>query len=397
MSSESLRIKIHVHDFAGHPFQAELSNELAFVGFDILHSFFAHSGPTKASLTDIHGTGRLTFKAISLRQKYENKNLLKRIVFEFKIAFKLLEIHRSFEPQVSIFANTPLISAWLFKLFTRKSKFILWHQDVFSIAIQMRSKQNSSNSNTLENLQVKLVKALEIDLVGKAEKIVCISDAFMEIYKVWGVDLRKVTMIENWAPLNQIVYVPRSRQIDTGQSLIYAGTLGLKHNPQILIDLVRGLNSLGLNPSLTIISEGDGANFISESIESSDPISLRGFVELNELNDLLAESNIAIMLLEEGASEFSVPSKTYSYLAAGKFIVAFAPLSNAASKAVLDAGGLVFDPSSTGVEQAVQEIMKLDFESIKTHELEARNYALDNFQVGKKAELFSRIIMEISN
>ncbi len=61
-------IRIHLHDFAGHPFQAELSNEFSNSGFQVLHSFFAHSGAQKALLADIHNSGNIHFQAVTLNQ-----------------------------------------------------------------------------------------------------------------------------------------------------------------------------------------------------------------------------------------------------------------------------------------------------------------------------------------
>ncbi len=148
------------------------------------------------------------------------------------------------------------------------------------------------------------------------------SDAFIPVYKKWGTDISKVIVIENWAPLEQISYKKGSFFDGKDLSLIYAGTLGLKHNPQLLVDLMQEMIKIGLDPTLRVISEGDGANYLRSNIPNDLPIEIVNFVPIAELNQQLVECNIALMLLEENASEFSVPSKTYSYLAAGKCIVA---------------------------------------------------------------------------
>lgn len=390
--TKSNGIKIHVHDFAGHPFQAELSNALSESGFTLKHTFFTHVGPTKALAEDIHNSGRIEFEAIVLKQKYEVHNLLKRLLFEAKLAMKLLLIHWRFQPSLTIFANTPLLSASIFRFFTPRAAFILWHQDIFSRAIGMRFKSDNTELNAVQRLQVKIIEFLERRLAKGSSEVICISDAFLSVYTKWSLDLSKVTVIENWAPLDQIHFVPRIRNGLSDLYLIYAGTLGLKHNPELLLQLMAELKKTRSGAELVIISDGDGANYVRNRISAKDPVSVSGFVPISTLNQKLADSDLALMLLEEGASDFSVPSKTYSYLAAGKCIVAFAPKDNAASISIIKAGGFVFEPTTDGVHDAVDLILGLNDIELTQKEFLAREFALDNFQITKKVEAFDRII-----
>ena len=381
-----------MHDFAGHPFQAELSNELAESGFTLVHSFFGHVGPTKALAEDVYGNGRIEFQKIALKQEYEVHNLPKRILFELKLAGKLLSIHYRFRPHVTIYANTPLIAATVFRFFVPKSDFILWHQDIFSKAIGMRFNSGTKDRSISQRLQIYVVEILERRLVRKSNQVICISDAFLSVYDKWLVDPNKVSMIENWAPLNQIQFDPKIRSTRSKFKLIYAGTLGLKHNPHLLIQLIEEMGKMSIEGELVIISEGDGANYLKNKTNLNNSISVIGYVSIADLNQKLADADIAFMLLEEGASEFSVPSKTYSYLAAGKCVVAFAPKGNAASLAIAKAGGFVFTPDMEGVMKAARLIFSLSKEEILKIELQARNYAELNFNVANKMILFREII-----
>lgn len=381
-----------MHDFAGHPFQAELSNELAESGFTLVHTFFGHVGPTKALAEDVYKNGRIEFQKISLKQEYEVHNLPKRILFELKLAGKLLSIHYRFRPHVTIFANTPLIAATVFRFFVPNSNFILWHQDIFSKAIGMRFNSGTKDRSISQRLQIYVVEILERSLVRKSDQVICISEAFLSVYDKWSVDSNKVNLIENWAPLDQIQFFPKIRTSEGTLKLIYAGTLGLKHNPQLLIQLMDELENVSIDGELMVISEGEGANFLKNKLGLNKSISANGFVPLTALNQLLMKADLALMLLEEGASEFSVPSKTYSYLAAGKCIVAFAPKSNAASIAITKAGGFVFEPSSEGIHDAVKQIRTLDNEVLSEKEIQARGFALKNFQISNKTDSFIKII-----
>lgn len=384
-----------MHDFAGHPFQAELSNELAESGFTLVHTFFGHVGPTKALAEDVYKNGRIEFQKISLKQEYEVHNLPKRILFELKLAGRLLSIHYRFRPHVTIFANTPLIAATVFRFFVPNSNFILWHQDIFSKAIGMRFNSGTKDRSISQRLQIYVVEILERRLVRKSDQVICISDAFLSVYDKWSVDSNKVNVIENWAPLDQIQFFPKIRTTEGTLKLIYAGTLGLKHNPQLLIQLMDELEKVSIDGELVVISEGEGANYLKKMSNFNNSISVIGYVSISELNEKLAYADFALMLLEEGASEFSVPSKTYSYLAAGKCVVAFAPKSNAASLAIAKAGGFVFTPDTEGVMKATRLIFSLSKEEILEIELQARNYAELNFNIANKKILFREIIARL--
>ena len=42
--------RVLIHDYAGHPFQVQLSRELARRGYDVLHLYFGHNNTPKGDL-----------------------------------------------------------------------------------------------------------------------------------------------------------------------------------------------------------------------------------------------------------------------------------------------------------------------------------------------------------
>lgn len=384
------QVKIHLHDFGGYNFPAELSNELSLHNYKILHTHFPHTGFDKGIFTDINNTGKITFKSIKLKQSYRTQNLFIRLLFEFKLAFKLLMIHIKFHPQVVILTNVPLITALIYRLVAQRASFILWHQDIFSGAILMRNSKN--NNSVLSKVQNKTVIYVEKYLVRSVDQVICVADTFTDIYRAWNINPNKVHIIENWAPLYPLHKEERENKSSKPLKFIYTGTLGMKHNPELLLDFVDQVSRVGIEVRLTIISEGYGAEYLKSNFKLNKMIQIRNFVPLDQLKQMLAESDIAIMLLEESASEFSVPSKTYTYLAAGKPILAFAPENNLASKSILDAGGAVFFPNSQGVETSVHWISSMTQKKLEILGDQARAFAEANFSIKGKAEEFIRII-----
>ncbi len=73
----------------------------------------------------------------------------------------------------------------------------------------------------------------------------------------------------------------------------------------------------------------------------------------------------------------------------------FAPAGNAASVAILKAGGFVFTPDIAGVREAAFVLSRLTKSQLETLELSARKYAIDNFQISKKEALFKAVINKI--
>jgi len=389
--------KIHIHDFAGHPFQAELSNALANKGFNVLHSYFKHLGADKALFIDTSKTGNISFTPIVFEGGYENRNLIRRLFFELRLAKAIDILNRKFKPDFVICANAPLITAVILRIMTRRPKFILWHQDVISSAFLLLKRRSKASMTLLDEIQFGLLRRFERYLVSSSDGVICIAKDFTAIYNDWGLNLKNVLVIENWAPLAQISYIPKVEKINSVFDLLYAGTLGLKHNPVLLIELMNQLELYSTKCRLTVISQGEGADFLRSELDGELPIKIRDFVPLVELNVLLSNSDIALVLLEAEAANFSVPSKTYSYIAAGKFVIAFMPEGNSAVQAIRNAGGMVFRPTSEGVRQAAVEISKLKQEDINRTSFLAQSYALENFDIRKKVNLFLQVIQKSSS
>ena len=72
-------VKIFLHDYAGHPFQAELSRELARRGHLVTHGYFAADTGPKGVLERIAGDPpTLSFAAIDIGEPYTKGSFVKR-------------------------------------------------------------------------------------------------------------------------------------------------------------------------------------------------------------------------------------------------------------------------------------------------------------------------------
>jgi glycosyltransferase involved in cell wall biosynthesis len=165
-----------------------------------------------------------------------------------------------------------------------------------------------------------------------------------------NVSPRRISVIENWAPLADMPIFPKDN--DWAQSngfigrrnIVYAGTLGLKHNPGALLKLAREVDA-----TITIFSQGPVIEALETSaqLEKLTNLQVKSWVAFSDLPKMLAAADIVCALIEPDAGIFSVPSKVLSYMAAGRPILAAIPAENLAARLIKREGaGLVVEPGN---------------------------------------------------
>jgi colanic acid biosynthesis glycosyl transferase WcaI len=100
--------------------------------------------------------------------------------------------------------------------------------------------------------------------------------------------------------------------------VMYAGNLGFSQSLEMMVGVARAM------PEITFVMNGEGAARTSLMALGSGLGNLR-FVEaqpIDRLSELLASADLHLVLLRTGLGAVSVPSKTYSILAAGRPVLA---------------------------------------------------------------------------
>lgn len=400
-SSKGLKMRLVIHDYAGHPFQVQLSRELARRGHHVLHQHFTGFQTPKGALVrreDDPATFAVT--GLELGEPFAKHSLVRRLRQELRYGEIALQAARAFRPDVFIASNVPLDPLGMLQrgLQADGCRFVLWWQDIYSVAM---SKLLPRRLPLVGNLVAARYRRLERRVCQEADTIVCITDDFRPVLEGWRVPLDKAITVENWAPLDEIeplvgpnAWAAEHDLVDR-PVLLYAGTLGLKHDPSLLWQTARRLAvTPGLERSrVVVVSEGVGADWLRDRLaEAPDvPLVLLPFQPYGRFNEVLASATLVAAILEPEAGVFSVPSKVLSYLAAGKPILLGAPLENLASRTVarVAAGEVVApgDPEAF-VEAAVrllQEPAELTLMGKR-----ARRHAEAAFDVGRIADAFER-------
>jgi glycosyltransferase involved in cell wall biosynthesis len=235
---------------------------------------------------------------------------------------------------------------------------------------------------------------LEKNILRHAKSVVAISSNFEPIYRSWKQDIKKFSMYPNWTPINLFPNQEPSMANSTQKIVVYAGTLGMKHRPELLLHLADDAEFKKLGGVVVVVSQGQGRELLQKSGNIRENIVLKNFLTIPELGQLFADASVLLAVLEPEASKFSVPSKIMSYLSAGKPIVASIDPMNASAKILIEnSAGFVVPPDApiANFGQAVIEIISNPNLQISMG-ISSAQYANKNFDGAKAAEFFMLFI-----
>ncbi len=238
---------------------------------------------------------------------------------------------------------------------------------------------------------------LEKSVAQKSDSVVVIAPAFLSKLVGLKVPASKITVIENWASLEEIHPLPyhnawrESMTLDERPVFLYSGTLGLKHRPDLLYKLAQ---SLGPRGQVVVVSESVGRDYL-QGMPKLENLKLLDFQPYSRLSEVLASADVLLATLEAEAGEFAVPSKVLTYLCAGRPVLLAAPPNNLAADVIRRSGaGMAIDPAE---EQCwLDAAQQLASNSNQRVELgaNARRYAEKNFDIQTIAANFERILAE---
>src|SRR6185503_17172875 len=98
-------MRVLVNDYAGHPFQLQLSRELARSGHDVLHTYFG-AYQTPKGRTDVDASsGNLAITAIAIDGDFKQHSALSRRAADKAYGRAVCRHVNSFRPDVVLSAN----------------------------------------------------------------------------------------------------------------------------------------------------------------------------------------------------------------------------------------------------------------------------------------------------
>jgi colanic acid biosynthesis glycosyl transferase WcaI len=387
-----------VHDYSGHPFQVQLSRALAARGHEVLHLYFAEFQTPRGKLTKSDADApTLRIAGISIDEPFEKHALLKRRAQEKLYGDRACAALRDFAPDVVLSANTPLDAQQKLQSCANDigSTFIFWVQDLYGEAIK---RILSKRIPVVGQLVGQYYKQLERAILRKSHGVVAITSDFRPYLESAGVSLTRASVIENWAPLDDMPVLPRdndwarSNGFVDQTNIVYAGTLGLKHNPNVFLKLAREVDA-----AVTIFSQGPVAEALEVAAgqEKVPNLRIRPWVSVTDLPKMLAAADVVCALIEPDASVFSVPSKVLTYLAAAKPVLAAIPAENLAARLIVrEKAGVVVEPGNDSdfIEGAKAMLASPQTRNQMSHN--GRRFAELAFDIEKIATCFEAVIVQ---
>jgi len=396
-------MRILVNEFCGHAFQIELSRELARRGHQVLHLYFADNLSTpKGDVESGEGNfANFAVEGLRLPIKFSKHSIRTRRKVDFAYGKAVAEKAAAFRPDVVLSANMPLDAQNILQEEARRqnAKFVFWLQDVYSFAVRFVLKKKLG---PLAGIAGAYYERLEKRLFRNSDAVVCIAPGFAKLATEWGVDPSRVFVIENWAPLYEILPKDKgnawSREHGVAGKFcfMYSGTLGMKHRPELLLTLARYLETVE-GAQLVVIAGGAGAGWLRENAKAvrKDVLALLPFQPYQRLSEVLGASDVLIALLDSDAGGFAVPSKILSYLCAGRAIILAAPRENHAAAVIeqADAGVVISPDSASDFVNAARSLME-NRELHARYAANARAYAERSFNIESIAERFLAVFFK---
>jgi glycosyltransferase involved in cell wall biosynthesis len=275
--------------------------------------------------------------------------------------------------------------------------FVFWQQDVISAAAR---RVLGSRSRLLGAAAQQTVEPLERRLLRRSDGIVIIAADFLPLLTRWGVDEGRVTVIENWAPIDELPAFPRDNAwarehgLDGKAVFLYSGTLGFKHDPSLMLELAGWASRH--EALVLVVSEGPGADWLAEHASPGDALRLLPYQPYERLPEVLASADVLVAVLEPDAGEFSVPSKVLTYLCAERPVLGALPADNLAARVIERSGaGIVVPPRDPRALVAAAEELLVD--SGRRAELgrAARSYAETTFDLDRIADRFEEVLERV--
>ncbi len=136
-------------------------------------------------------------------------------------------------------------------------------------------------------------------------------------------------------PMDRLTDHRRELGLGDGPVVLYAGNVGFSQSLDLVVAAAEAL------PDVTFLINGDGAakDALQASAVGRANVRFAGYIAPSRLAELLATGDIHVVPLRAGLGRVSVPSKTYSIMAAGRPVVAAIDPDTAVPKILAESGG----------------------------------------------------------
>ena len=244
-----------------------------------------------------------------------------------------------------------LVAKKLSKKYHKKVPFVYCLQDIFPDSL-VNAKMTKRGS-----IIWKFGRKIESFTYNHADKIIVISEDFKKNIMHKGVPSKKIVVIPNWINTDCVYPVKRDQNplferynLDKDRFYIcYSGNIGHSQNLNLLLKAAVRLQKELPDVCFVLIGEGTAKDKFEESIKKKGikNIVLLPFQPYEDIANVFSLGDAGLIISKAGIGSSSVPSKTWSIMAAGKSIIASFDLNSELSRLLQQENcGLCSDPKS---------------------------------------------------
>lgn len=372
-------MKIVFNDFPGHAAFADLSRTLGDLGHEVLHIYCSNVDSPSGDLTP---TRNSRFHPISVGGEFPKHRPAGRIRAEVKYGLRSGLATRRAKPSVVIVNQMPVVSLNVMRAVVPDLPLIVWLQDIQSGLAGTASVRGAG-------LIAYALGILERRALASADLIMPVAEPMMSSPVLRRVSAERVHGFPNWASPETISPRPKLNPwsqlhgLTDREVVLYAGTLGIKHNHRYLLELARILTRTRPAARVVVVSSGKAWEWLAleANREGLDNLITLPTQSHQVVPDMLGSADVLLATLLPETADFSVPSKVLSYLCAGRPVVALVPDHNPVATLINDdaQAGL----ATSDERQLDRFILSLlaDRGTAETFGKSGRNYAEANFDL----------------
>jgi colanic acid biosynthesis glycosyl transferase WcaI len=284
-----------------------------------------------------------------------------------------------------LFLRTPPLQLGVPALFAkalRGAKVLVNVQDIHpDLAIESGILKNPAG--------IRFAKALEKWVYGLADRIAVISDGFARNLRAKGVPDGKLAVLPNWVDTDFLKPGPKDNPVarryglDRKFVIMYSGTISISSN-RTLEQALEAAGLLAGDREVVFVVVGEGLKKDSLK-EKAAALGLANalflpFVPYPELPALLASSDVLLVPLDREKSDLSVPSKLYTFMAAGRPILGLASADSEVAILLRENDcGLAASPDDPAAIAAAVRTLKDEPERRRALGAHARDYVVSRF------------------
>lgn len=279
----------------------------------------------------------------------------------------------------------------------KKKPFVYNLQDIFPDSLV------NSGMTSKESVVWKIGRVIENYGYRHATKIIVISEDFKKNIMKKGVPEEKIVVVPNWADVKGVYPVKRKDNIlveryelDPDKFYItYCGNIGFTQNMDMLLDVAKLVGTEMPDVRFLLIGEGAAKKGVVDRIsaEKINNVITLPFQPYEDIAHVFSLGDVGLIISKPGVGNNSVPSKTWSIMAAGRPILASFDSDSELSKLIKSSKcGLCAEAGNK--EQLIEQIRNFisSPEQRKNMGVNGKNYIENNLSKEKCVSEYIKVI-----